>query len=185
MRKCLSCGERTSFAPGEKLVPLRWACSQCGWAPDTRTALRSPPGTRRHYKRLRPRLVLEPRVDRKGRSPVRAAQSTDHVIGAAILPDAKSYLEIGCGTGFVLAAMAKRTTLTRIAGSELHPRGLEIARQRLPDDRAEWIQMDACAIPAFEEFDLIGAYDVIEHIEEDERYSNRLMRACVPAAGSS
>jgi SAM-dependent methyltransferase len=79
--------------------------------------------------------------------------------------------------------MAKRSTLTRIVGSELHPRGLEIARLRLSDERAEWIQMDARAIPAFEEFDLIGAYDVIEHIEEDETVLRQAHDSLRPGGG--
>jgi hypothetical protein len=39
MRKCLSCGERTSLAPQERLLPPLWTCSQCGWAPDERNGV--------------------------------------------------------------------------------------------------------------------------------------------------
>lgn len=42
----------------------------------------------------------------------------------------------------------------------------ELAAQRVPD--AFLFQMDACHIPFREEFDLIGAFDVLEHIEIDQ-----------------
>ena len=42
----------------------------------------------------------------------------------------------------------------------------EFAAQRVPD--AFLFQMNACYIPLREEFDLIGAFDVLEHIEIDQ-----------------
>jgi SAM-dependent methyltransferase len=76
---------------------------------------------------------------------------------------ARRILEIGCGTGFVLAEFAHRFPDARLVGSELHPSGLRIARERL-GTRAAFAQMDARAIPAEAVFDLIGAFDVIEAI---------------------
>ncbi len=82
-------------------------------------------------------------------------------------PQARRYLEIGCGTGFVLDAISRSRRWSTVTGSELHTGGLIHARRRL-GERASFVQMDARHIPAREAFDLAGAYDVIEHIEEDE-----------------
>jgi SAM-dependent methyltransferase len=80
--------------------------------------------------------------------------------------DARRFLEIGCGNGAVLQAVGRARSWERLAGTELHPSGLLHARKRLPS--AEFAQMDARAIPALNAFDVIGAFDVIEHIEDDE-----------------
>ncbi len=81
-------------------------------------------------------------------------------------PRAEAFLEIGCGTGFVLSSIADVKDWRRLVGSELHPSGLQIARKRL-DHRVEFVQADARAIPARDTFDVIGAFDVLEHIEDD------------------
>lgn len=81
-------------------------------------------------------------------------------------PDFTSFLEVGCGTGFVLAGLSRLNTEARFAGSEIFTAGLEFASKRLPN--ALFIQMDARAIPFVEEFDVVGAFDVLEHIDEDE-----------------
>lgn len=97
-------------------------------------------------------------------------------------PGASSYMEIGCGTGFVLAAMARSRPWARVVGSEIHLKGLSHARTR-PGARAEFVQMDARAIPARHAFDLIGAFDVLEHIEADEAVMHEVHSVLVPRGG--
>jgi SAM-dependent methyltransferase len=63
----------------------------------------------------------------------------------------------------------------------LHPSGLRFARERVPE--AEFLQMDARAIPFRDAFDLIGAFDVVEHIEEDEAVLDQIAKAARPGAG--
>jgi len=81
-------------------------------------------------------------------------------------PAARSVLEIGCGTGSLLLALEREVPGLSLTGSELHPEGLVHARRRL-SPATTLMQMDARAIPAREEFDVIGAFDVIEHIADD------------------
>jgi SAM-dependent methyltransferase len=69
----------------------------------------------------------------------------------------------------------------RLVGSELSVRGLEIARRRLPD--AELLQMDARQIPFDSEFDLVGAFDVIEHVDEDVLVLQQMVQAAKPGGG--
>jgi SAM-dependent methyltransferase len=96
-------------------------------------------------------------------------------------PEARRFMEVGCGTGFVLRAIAQSRKWDRVVGSELHPAGLEYAKARLPSE-AELIQMDARHIPAEALFDLTGAFDVIEHVADDEAVL-RGMRASMLEGG--
>jgi SAM-dependent methyltransferase len=98
-------------------------------------------------------------------------------------PAAQRYLEIGCGNGAVLRALAASRTWERLVGSELHPTGLAHARARLPLS-VEFVQMDARAIPAVEAFDLTGAFDVVEHIADDEAVLRGLRRATCTGGGT-
>ncbi len=100
---------------------------------------------------------------------------------ARYFPQAKRLLEIGCGTGCVLAALRAAQPGLTLAASEVSSAGLAFARSRVPD--AELMQMDARAIPYREHFDVIGAFDVIEHIEDDRAVLAEMHRACVPAGG--
>jgi SAM-dependent methyltransferase len=95
---------------------------------------------------------------------------------------AECIMEIGCGTGFLLSGIANMKPWRRLIGSELHPSALAIARSRL-GSRAELVQMDAREIPARDVFDVIGAFDVLEHIEEDEAVLAAMHRALRTAGG--
>ena len=80
-------------------------------------------------------------------------------------PGAGSLLELGCGTGFVLAALREAFPSWRLVGSELYEEGLAVARARLSG--VELVQADARALPFRDEFDVVGAFDVLEHVQED------------------
>jgi SAM-dependent methyltransferase len=94
---------------------------------------------------------------------------------------ARSFLEIGCGTGYVLSGIARAFPKLRVAGSEIYSKGLGFAARRVR--RAELFQADARHIPFESEFDVIGAFDVVEHIKEDEAVLAELYRAVAPGGG--
>ncbi len=96
-------------------------------------------------------------------------------------PGARRFLEVGCGTGFVLSGVAAAFPALQIAGSEVAAEGLEFAARRVP--AARLVQMDARRIPFREEFDVAGAFDVIEHIEDDRAVLRALREALVPGGG--
>jgi SAM-dependent methyltransferase len=75
-------------------------------------------------------------------------------------------LEIGCGIGGVVAEL-RRLGHLQLTAAEVSIEGLRFARTRFPD--VEFIQLDATAIPFHADFDIIGAFDVLEHIEADQR----------------
>lgn len=82
------------------------------------------------------------------------------------VPALQSFLEIGCGTGYVLSMVGRRFPAAQIVGSEVFTAGLPFAAQRVA--AAQFLQMDARRIPYEDEFEVIGAFDVLEHIEEDQ-----------------
>jgi SAM-dependent methyltransferase len=90
-------------------------------------------------------------------------------------PDAESFLEVGCGTGFVLKGVSETRPRMRLAGSEIFGDGLVFARARLPG--VNLYQMDARQIPFEREFDVIGAFDLLEHIVEDDAVLRQMFRA--------
>ena len=93
-------------------------------------------------------------------------------------PSAESLLEVGCGTGFVLSGISKENPHIALSGSEIFLDGLSHAAKRVPG--ATFMQMDARRVPFSEEFDVIGAFDVLEHIEEDEVVLPQLYKALKP-----
>lgn len=96
-------------------------------------------------------------------------------------PRATSFLEIGCGNGYVLMGMRQAFPTIRLAGSEIYSTGLEFASGRLPE--VDLFQMDATRIPFVDEFDVVGAFDVLEHIKEDETVMAQMFQAVKPGGG--
>ncbi|MGB8276231.1 MAG: class I SAM-dependent methyltransferase [Alphaproteobacteria bacterium] len=86
-------------------------------------------------------------------------------------------LEIGCGTGCVLRALAAENRY-ELTGAEMHIGGLTLAKGRLAG--IELVQLDARDLPYVNEFDAIGAFDVLEHIDDDAGVIRSVRRALVP-----
>jgi SAM-dependent methyltransferase len=95
------------------------------------------------------------------------------------MPNAKVF-EIGCGIGTLLHSLSSEPGI-QLLGSEIYLKGLRSAKAQCP--AVEFIQMDATAIPFVEEFDVIGAFDVIEHIDDDMSVLNGIHRALRPKGG--
>lgn len=93
-------------------------------------------------------------------------------------PDASTFLEVGSGTGFVLTGIARAFPKLALSGSEIFLAGLSHAAERVPS--AKFLQMDARRVPFVQEFDAIGAFDVLEHIEDDETVLAQLHCAIKP-----
>lgn len=173
MKRCLGC-ERRFDGQG-------WRCPACGFAPDTLLG----------YPAFAPGLAKEDIGFDASRFEVLASLEAEHfwfrsraeLIAWALrkhFPRAQSLLEIGCGTGNVLAAVLK-AGVHRVVGSEAHPEGLAFAARRASG--AELLQMDARRIPFQDEFEVVGAFDVIEHIAEDEQVLREMFSACRPGGG--
>jgi SAM-dependent methyltransferase len=96
-------------------------------------------------------------------------------------PNATSLLEIGCGTGFVLQGLRRMRPELTLVGADLHAGGLLHAARRVPE--ISLLQMDARRIPFDAEFDVIGAFDVLEHIDDDNGTLSEMHRAVKPGGG--
>jgi SAM-dependent methyltransferase len=96
-------------------------------------------------------------------------------------PDAGSFFELGCGTGVVLQALRASRPDLALAGGEPFAAGLDVARTRVPD--IPLYQLDGRHLPFEHEFDVVGAFDVLEHIDEDEAVLRQLRQAVKPGGG--
>ena len=158
MRTCPEC------ASG---LPAGWMCRECGWRADASQGV--------------PILATDGGSAPRGFKPEAFTglfeleagnfwfRSRNELILWALnlsSPSATSMLEIGCGTGFVLAGIETAHPGMELVGSELFVEGAAVAASRV--STAEIIQMDARRMPFTDEFDVVGAFDVIEHIDDDE-----------------
>lgn len=182
-RKCPACGAVENVAKGEAIWPLNSPCARCGYVVPSVA----------DFAMFAAELAdtasgFDPTVFDK-----LASIEAEHfwfvarnrlIIGLInkYFPEAKRFMEVGCGTGFVLRAILQSRGWERVVGSELHPTGLRYARKRLPS-AVELVQMDARHIPAAGFFDLAGAFDVIEHIQEDEAVLRGIHASLRPGAG--
>jgi SAM-dependent methyltransferase len=82
------------------------------------------------------------------------------------------------GIGKVLSGISQKFPNITLHGSEIFLAGLGFATKRLP--LTNFMQMDARNIPFKDEFDVIGAFDVLEHITEDERVLDQVHSALKP-----
>jgi SAM-dependent methyltransferase len=89
-----------------------------------------------------------------------------------------SLFELGCGTGYVLSNVASVRSDLEVSAGDLFYSGLRYAAMRCPSARI--FQMDARQVPFFEEFDAVGAFDVLEHIDDDVSVLGQLHRTLKP-----
>lgn len=175
MKLCFACGR--AFAGGES-----WECPQCNEQPVVRDGIvrfvEDPPGTEAGFK---PEFFARLAGFEANHFWFRARNRLLQWALRHYFPEAKIFFEIGCGTGFVLKGLQETMPHLRLAGSEIFASGLRFARERLP--RVDLYQMDARQIPFANEFDVIGAFDVLEHIVEDEAVLGQIFKATRPGGG--
>ena len=93
-------------------------------------------------------------------------------------PSTRSLLEIGCGSGGVLAAFEREFPAMQLVGAEALIEGLRMARTKVR--RTTLLQFDARDIPFDDHFDAVGAFDVIEHIRDDDEVMRSMTQAIRP-----
>src|SRR4030042_6031622 len=125
MKRCLKC-KRVFNENG-------WTCSSCGWRPVEVSGFPAfaPEVTAEldHYPKDAYAKLYELEANSfwfRNRNKL-ILQTL-----AKYFPDASSLLEIGCGTGFVLAGISSASPRLRLVGSDLHHEALAYAQGRLP-----------------------------------------------------
>jgi SAM-dependent methyltransferase len=182
-RLCPACAAAENIADTEPLWPAGWRCKACGHAVEARGGIPLyAPDLADAQTGFDTAVFDEFARHEAGHFWFEPRSRLLAGLAAKFFPTAGRYLEVGCGTGVVLKAMAAARSWSRLAGSELHPAGLSHALRRL-GDQAEFVQMDARHIPGRVAFDLIGAFDVLEHILEDEAVMQEVHAALVPGGG--
>jgi SAM-dependent methyltransferase len=88
----------------------------------------------------------------------------------------KNILEIGCGNGFVLKGLSGFEKHT-LSGADIHIQGLKYSKERLPD--IEFVQLDATKMPFENQYHAIGAFDMLEHIDDDLAVIKNVHRALI------
>lgn len=158
MKRCLACQQ--TFAQAD------WQCPRCRYTPATRQGFLSfAPELAAENNGFKPEAFAGLAAVEAGNFWFRARNALLLWALRRYFPRAESLLEIGCGTGFVLSSLRGALPMLRYAGSDIYTEGLGFAQQRLPG--VCLFQMDARHIPFVDEFDVVGAFDVLEHIEDD------------------
>jgi SAM-dependent methyltransferase len=171
MKRCLVCSQ--IFENSD------WNCPHCGWQPQKN-------GKTPFFA---PELALNNNGFRASSFRILASLEANYfwfrvrndlIIWALekYRPNLHSFMEIGCGTGFVLQGITRNFPEIYLAGSDIYPEGLFFAAERVTN--GEFMQMDARQIPFIDEFDAIGAFDVLEHIEEDLTVLQQIHRSLKP-----
>jgi SAM-dependent methyltransferase len=89
----------------------------------------------------------------------------------------KNILEIGSGNGFILKSLTAFENY-KLCGADIHIQGLKNSKERLSN--LEFIQLDATRMPFENEYDAIGAFDVLEHIDDDMAVIRNVHKALKP-----
>lgn len=84
------------------------------------------------------------------------------------------FLEIGCGSGFVLKYL-KQFSGFRLTGADIYLNGLKFAAKRVPG--IPLIQLDAVQMNIKNKYHAIGMFDVLEHISEDTKVIGNISKA--------
>ncbi len=95
--------------------------------------------------------------------------------------DTRSILEVGCGTGIVLANLENEFPEAALTGIDLYPEGLSVAAKRITG--AEFINADCLTFDFKKGFDVVGAFDVLEHLQDDDELLRRMYKWVSPGGG--
>lgn len=95
----------------------------------------------------------------------------------SVLAPGYRVLELGCGTGNVLRILEKVCSSGIVLGVDLFAEGLQYARAR---SSCLLVQGDVRALPFWVEFDLIGIFDLLEHLCNDMEVLRHIHAALIP-----
>jgi SAM-dependent methyltransferase len=173
LKRCLACD--ATFAS------VAWDCPECAWAPQGNGVPLFAPALAESDEHF-------PREDVRRLAELEEMHfwfvSRNELILWAVsryFPLARTLLEVGCGTGIVLSRLQSGLPQLALTGADILPTALEIARERVPD--AAFAQLDVRDLPFVEEFDVICALDVLEHIDEDALAVEQIAAALRPGGG--
>lgn len=98
-------------------------------------------------------------------------QTRNRILSALVAQITQSFprggkvLEIGCGNGNVLRHLHQTCAGQMVVGMDAFEEGLRLARRR---NCPRLVRADATQHPFRSQFDLVGIFDVLEHVSDDE-----------------
>ncbi|HSY40874.1 MAG TPA: class I SAM-dependent methyltransferase [Polyangia bacterium] len=107
------------------------------------------------------------RLRDRGETPAPASVSA---VETALLSDAVSFLDLGCGTGTLLLALRALHPGWRLCGVDVSPGMLAVAGRKPGHESVLWVRARLpAALPFTERFDLVGAfYDTLNHLPDHD-----------------
>jgi len=174
MKLCLLCGQ--------KFNAKSWECPSCGYVPKMEAGhYVFPSEIATHDDGFDPGYFNELAAIEENNWWFRSRKKL--IIWALhhYFPQSKNFLEVGCGTGSVLSGIQEVFPDLSLSGGELMTEGLAYAARRLP--YASFFQMDSRRIPFEEEFDVVGAFDMLEHIQDDQNVLFQIFKAIKRGGG--
>ncbi|RJR19316.1 MAG: class I SAM-dependent methyltransferase [Desulfobacteraceae bacterium] len=173
---CLSCGS---------LFENRiWRCPNCLWEPEYAggfALLGVNHADRPDQEGFMPEYFRELEILESGHFWFTARNRLIRWAVSRYFPLARSFLDLGCGTGDLLAEIEMYRPRIIPYGADFYVEALIVASRKLK--RSELFQADIRTIPFRNEFDLIGLFDVLEHIDEDEAVLREANKALAPGGG--
>ncbi len=173
MKRCLSCD--AAFASES------WSCPVCSWEPWENGIPMFAPALAESSEHF-------PHEDVRRMAELEEAHFWFSARNALIswsisthFPTVETLLEVGCGTGIVLAHLRDSLPDAALTGVDLLPVALDVARDRVPD--ATFAQSDVRDLPFVEEFDVVCALDVLEHVDEDGHSLRQIVRSMRAGGG--
>jgi len=131
--------------------------------------------------------ILISRLETRGKHP-RAAEMTNDYLEAMRIDEAKDVLDIGCGTGVVSRAIARRAGFTgRVIGIDLSPylthAAARFARQEGVGDKIEFRTGDShtLGIPD-RSLDAIVAHTLLSHVSDPSAVLSEVFRILKPGS---
>ena len=96
-------------------------------------------------------------------------RNTSHLMGCRML-------EVGCGNGSILTYLKQNGV--DIEGGDIFAEGLKCCQQN--NSLIKLYQLDILALPFSDDYDIIGSFDVLEHLDQDEKALAEINRALRP-----
>ncbi len=129
-------------------------------------------------KLLREYTALAPAYDQRWSTYLKA--SLELTVEKLTQLPAGSVLDVACGTGQLLEAMADRTNSSRLVGIDRVPAMLELARRRLRQ-RATFLECDAATLPFDDaEFQLVVCTNALHYFPDVDAALREIRRVISP-----
>lgn len=97
-----------------------------------------------------------------------------------LLPDAGAVLEVGCGPGALVAAVAAASSMLYVTGVDLNAARFRGEIRSLPHN-ASLLEANACALPCESQaFDFVYSRFLLEYLKDRARAVREMVRVCRP-----